>query len=124
MHRIASAAIVATTLMMSSVASAASIDEIQGVVLVNQGQGFKRLAGPVGVPPGVRVMANPGGSATIFYDNGCREPVEPGVIVTVKSEGACRVGPVDHFVLGAIGVGGVAALAIGRRGGNDRPASP
>jgi len=124
MRRIASAAIVASTLLMSSLASAASIDEIEGIVLVNQGQGFKRLAGPVGVPPGVRVMANPGGSATILYDNGCRERVEPGVIVTVKPEGVCQVGPADHYVLGAVAVGGAAALAIGLRGGNDKPASP
>jgi hypothetical protein len=122
----------ALAIVVSSAAGAATVDDIQGRILVDRGDGFKRISGPIGARPGTRVMANPGGSATIIYDNGCRELVEPGAVVTVKREGPCQVGGVSPYVAGAVVIGGGAALAIGLSNRSsrtsssqaDRPASP
>ena len=112
-----------------SAAFAASVVDIEGRVLVDSGSGFRRVAGSAAVSPGTRVMANPGGAATIVYDNGCREQVAPGAVVTVKSQGACVTGTSSaNYALGAVAVGGGVALAIGLSNksdkNNDKPASP
>jgi len=127
MIKFAGAVFAAATLTLGSAAWSASVVDIEGRVLANSGAGFKRLSGPVAVRPGTRVMANPGGSATIIYDNGCREQVMPGGVVTVRSEGPCSLAAAETgsvYALGAVAIGAGAAVAIGLSKSNDKPASP
>lgn len=82
---IALAAAVAT----QGVARAASVDGIDGNVMVNTGKGFKPVTAAVGLKPGDQVMAQPGGSALVTYDEACVVPVREGAVVTVKSKAPC-----------------------------------
>jgi hypothetical protein len=120
-------AAVAAVFMGVATVEAATLDEVQGRILVSRGGGFRPISGPVNLQPGMQVMANPNSSASIVYSNGCRDSVEPGTVVTVKPEGACTLGDdTSPYALGAIAVGGGAALAIGlsRRDRDNKPASP
>ncbi len=122
MRRIALSMAVATGFFCPA-AFAATVQDISGPVLANEGVGFKRVAGTRPVAPGTRLIANPGGSATIVYDNGCIERVEPGVVVTVKPAGACEAPSATPYILGAVVVGAGVALAIGGKD-DKKPASP
>ena len=72
---------------------------------------------------GDSVIASPGGSAKIVYDDGCTEEVKPGDIATVKPASPCNPGayvapshPARPYIIGAAVVGGVvtAAVLLGR----------
>jgi hypothetical protein len=64
----------------SQASSAATVNTVQGEVLVNSGNGFKPIAGTLGdLKPGSQVMVRPGGSATITYASNCSVRVPSGV---------------------------------------------
>ena len=88
LHRTFSFAI-AALLAASPVASATSIDGIDGQVLVNTGGGFARTTKASDVKPGDRIMARPGGSALISYGDGCTVPVREGSVYVVKQKSPC-----------------------------------
>ncbi len=87
------------------------------------------------VQPGSSVMAQPGGSGQIVYDDGCRVPVGEGQIVLVEPQSPC-VGEASADGSLPAGVGSyalvvlpVAAIIVGlvfvlRDDDKDRPASP
>ena len=105
----------------STSATAATLQGVQGVILASSGKGFQRASNGADLAAGTRVVAKHASSAVIIYDNGCREKVEPGRVVTVKADKECRESiQRTHFVMGAVAVGAGVALAVGR----SKPASP
>lgn len=104
----------------STAAAAATLQGVQGVVLASAGKGFQRAGNGANLPEGTRVVAKHASAAVIIYDNGCRERVEPGRVIIVRSENDCREAILKtQVVVGAVAVSG-AALAVGR----SKPASP
>lgn len=122
-----SAALAAGALLFTSHAQAATVEVIQAKVSVNAGKGFVRVTGSAAVRPGNSVMAGPGGSAEIVYDNGCRQRVEPGSVAVVQQNPQCEVEaiPDDHAALtGLLVVGGVVGGVIAiHKSGHDHAAS-
>jgi hypothetical protein len=94
---------------VASPALAASVQDLQGTVQVDRGNGFRTVTGSQIVADGNRVMVGNTGGATIVYDNGCRERVKPGQIVVVSTP-ACQAANVDGGA-NAGGLGGVGASA-------------
>jgi hypothetical protein len=64
---------------------AATVEALEGDVMINTGEGFKRLTGRVTVNPGDHVMVAPGSKATVTYANGS-VPVEPGLVYAVLEQ--------------------------------------
>jgi hypothetical protein len=134
----------------SGTARAATLDGIEGQVLVNRGGGYKRVRGPVVLKAGdTIVVANRGGRAVVSYDDGCNVPVEfsSAVVAAAAGPSACAAqasykapagvtgspgvpapGGMDGTTLavGAVVVGGAigAAVLLSRDQKRDRPASP
>ena len=76
------AAALVSIFSFSQASGAATVNTVQGEVLVNSGNGFKPLTGATGVgdlKPGSQVMVRPGGSATITYASNCSVRVPSGV---------------------------------------------
>lgn len=79
----------ATTAGVGLAQAEARIDNVYGLVSLNQGEGFTPVLGSIPVNPGDRVMADKGGSATVIYSETCKVPVKPGVVVVVMSRAPC-----------------------------------
>jgi hypothetical protein len=122
----------ATMCIGSAALQAATLEAVQGQVLVNRGGGYKFEVGPADLKPGDMVIANAGASAHINYADGCVVPVEAGSVTTVAQRSPCAAQAGNSPSLGgsastlgigvaAVGAGvGIAALL----GGGDKPASP
>lgn len=135
-------------------ASAATVSNQGGTILVTKGEGFVPIAGDVEVVPGAQVMVRPGGLATIAYGRGCVVRVGSGVWL-VQEETPCTEGiavidftgrmnqgappteppadppeepPPGINTTTALLIGGVVAggigLAVVLSQGDDKPASP
>ena len=74
---------------LSLPASAATLDAIQGQVLINHGEGFQRVAAATEAREGDLIIAKPGGSAKLIYPGGCVTEVKPGTVVTVNDGSKC-----------------------------------
>lgn len=74
-----------TGMAMSVTCSAATVQNVSGTVLLNQGDGFKPVSGSSQVKVGDRVMARAGSSAEIVYADGCVAKVQPGAVATIQS---------------------------------------
>jgi hypothetical protein len=114
---------------------AATLEAVQGQVLVNRGSGYQFEIGPTDLKPGDLVIANAGASAHITYGDGCVVPIEAGSVMTVAQRSPCAAqsGGTPSFGLtpttvgigvAAIGAGVGAAAVLGGGGGGDKPASP
>lgn len=111
---------------------AATVDQIAGSVQVNTGDGFKRITGPVTVAPGTSVMVEAGGRARILYSNNCFVSVQPGTVITVVPDDQCVPATngsslsMTQVGVGAAIIGGgvAAALLLGNKSDNNKPASP
>lgn len=80
-----------------SVASfAATVSPIEGQLSISSGQGYRSVTGPTPGAAGDVIIASPGGSGEIVYDDGCRIRVVPGGVVTVAAKSPCR----DRMALG------------------------
>jgi hypothetical protein len=106
---------------------AATVNSTGGQVLINRGDGYKQVAGSTQGNPGDTVVANPGGSGTIVYPDGCVVDVMPGTVVTIAAQSPCTAGTgtginATTFALGAVVVGGGVGAAILL--GQDKSASP
>lgn len=89
----------------------ATVQSVQGRVMMDRGAGFAALAAPTKAEPGNRVMAEAGGSAKITYSDGCTVNVAPGSVVSVGTTSPCKA----PYLLGQ-GVGqnwGAAPLILG-----------
>ncbi len=114
---------------------AASLQNVEGSVLVNRGNGFEVVGSGTQVKPGDQVLVRSNGSATIVFNEACVTKLDAGSSTTVPAEVPCAppVGGLagaaapaaTTMVIGAAVVAGGVALAVGL-GGNDsaKPASP
>lgn len=123
-------------MMVGAPAHAAAL---YGSLKANFGDGFGYVAVDNGrhAPPGVSVMAVPGGSGQIVYENDCTVPVEEGRVELVHSEPPCvaqaSAGGAPHKLadwaiftlptLVAVG-GGVGLYYLIHDSDDDKPASP
>lgn len=83
------AAGLATSLIVSS-AEAARLTEIEGMVLVNTGDGFWEVKDAASVSAGDRVLVRGKGSAKIDYGSGCVVRVRANQTVVVASGPTCK----------------------------------
>jgi hypothetical protein len=85
-------ALVAFLYGVSVAASAfgATVQVLQGQVLINQGQGYRMVQGSTEAGPGDTIVANPGGAAEIIYPNGCTIKVLPQSVVAVSVQSPCK----------------------------------
>lgn len=71
-------------------AQAATVMPEKGQVLLNQGDGYKLVTQPTEAAPGHLVIANPGSSARITFQDGCLISVQPGSVFTVTAQSPCQ----------------------------------
>jgi hypothetical protein len=130
-------------------AFAASLENIEGSVLVNKGGGFVGATQGYVVAAGDRVMTTPTGTTLVRYEDGCVAKVESGRVFTVPATSPCAangqqvvdqsvappadgaeaaapsVAAPDNTLLiagGVVAAGGVAAVILSR--GKSSSASP
>ena len=77
-------------LLLSSAASATTLQPMQGDVLVNRGAGFQPVVKPTTVGVGDSIMVSAKGSAQVVYNEQCSVDVRPGSVVTVALEPPCK----------------------------------
>jgi hypothetical protein len=76
-------------LLLGSSAFAATLQPMQGEVLINHGAGFQRVAQQTTAGVGDSVMVGKDGSAQIVYNAQCSVAVKPGNVVTIAAEPPC-----------------------------------
>jgi hypothetical protein len=76
-------------LLLSSAAFAATLQPLQGEVLINHGAGYQSVTQQTVAAVGDSVMVNKDGSAQIVYNEQCSVAVRPGNVVTVAAEPPC-----------------------------------
>jgi len=120
---------------LASAASAATLSDVSGSVLVDSGQGFKKVSAASDVPVGSRVMVTRGGQAMLAYADGCKKTLAANSITTVVKSGACAdsaqvaaqgggggLGLTPTTVIaGGVVVGGAAAIIVGASQNDDNP---
>jgi len=132
-------ALAAVLVLTERPARAATLQSIQGVALVDRGSGFGIVDGPTQLGPGDSVIVNPGGSAQVVYEDGCKVEVHPGIIVSARNTSPCSGGgeageaaqadgggfsSTTLLVAGAVvGVGAVTAVLL-TASDSEKPASP
>jgi hypothetical protein len=82
-----------------ALAQTITVQPLTGVLSLNQGQGFHRVAGPVEANVGDSFMVGPGGSAKLIYPDGCQVTIQPGSVVNVTALSPCASGaqrPMPH----------------------------
>jgi hypothetical protein len=79
-------------LSLAGPARAATVNAVQGQVLVNAGQGYRLVDGTVTLGPGATVVANPGAVANVVYPGGCTVTVQPGSVYRVAGQAPCGTG--------------------------------
>ena len=120
-------AAVAAAMSLAGPALAATVNATSGQVLLNRGEGYRLITGSTHGDPGNTVVANPGGSGQIVYDDGCVEDVLPGSAVTIAAESPCKSGLLGlngtTYAIGAVIVGGGigAAILLGKKDGSSSP---
>ena len=108
-----------SALAFSSSAFAATVNSIEGVLQVNAGSGFKKVARSAEVAPGGSVMVSPEGKAEILYSDGCRIPLGAGSVAVVAPVSPCAKGQAaddrrdDDYSAYYWAAGGVAAAGLG-----------
>ncbi len=83
---------------------AATLLDIEGSILVNQGEQFVTGANNLGLSSGDRVMALEASSALLRYEDGCDVKVDPETIVTLSEVSPCAGGLLAVEQLGAGGL--------------------
>jgi hypothetical protein len=74
------------------IAHAATVNALQGQVLVNSGQGYRLVDGSTQLEPGGTVVANPGAVAQVVYGSSCTITVQPGSVYLVAASAPCQAG--------------------------------
>ncbi|MCX5480759.1 hypothetical protein OSH08_17300 [Kaistia geumhonensis] len=73
-----------------SAASAATLSDVSGSVLVDSGKGFRKVSAASDVAVGSRVMVTRGGKAVLAYADGCKKTLAANSITTVVKSDACK----------------------------------
>jgi hypothetical protein len=94
--------VLAAALAIGGSVQAATVNAVQGQVLVNAGQGYRLVDGSTQVEAGGSVVANPGAVAHVLYPGGCQVTVEPGSVYLIAAQSPCQTGAKTH----AGGLGG------------------
>ena len=94
---------VALAMSMGATAQAATLDGIEGTVLVNRGSGYLAVDYATQLQTGDSVVAKPGGRGQIIYEEGCTVTVRPGSVVSVGSQSTCKT--TANFAETRMGVG-------------------
>ena len=80
-------------MLLGFTAQAATLDSIQGDVLVSrEGSGYRVARAPTLLKAGDSVLANPGGAARVLYDNGCVVRIQPGMVLNIAEGPVCMTG--------------------------------
>src|SRR5919108_4809062 len=88
----------ALVVSLSGTARAATLEDIQGEVLVNRGGGYKHVHGPVVLKAGdTIVVVKRGDSAVLSYDDGCKVPVDFGSTVLAVAGVPSPCGPTASY---------------------------
>ena len=127
--------LVAAASLVIQTASAATVVDVQGSVLVNHGPGFVPASSGTHIDGGDKVMARGRAGATIQYDDGCKVTVAPGSLVTVALVPPCKAAGTapadDAFGLssplilgGAVVLGAGVSLAVILNNSSDKSVSP
>ncbi len=98
---------------LASAASAATLSDVSGSVLVDSGKGFKKVSAASDVPVGSRVMVTRGGKAVLAYADGCQKTLAANSITTVVKSGACEQSSQVAAQAGGTGFGLGPAAVIG-----------
>ena len=113
-------------------ATAQAATHVEGPVKVDSGWGYAAVDSGTPVQPGNSVMATPGASGQIVYDDGCTVPVAEGQIVLVEPQSPC-VGEASAFGHVPVGVADYALFVLPAAAiivglvflfDDDKPASP
>lgn len=116
----------------ATMARAATLEAIQGEVLVNRGGGYRFVSGTVELKPGDMVIANGGGAAQLSYGDGCSVSIQAGSVATVAEQSPCPtqtntgtqgLSP-GTLAVGAAVVGGAVGAAVLLGNKSDKSASP
>ena len=103
-----------------------TVNVSQGQVLLNRGDGFKRVTGSAQAGPGAKVVANPGGGGQIVYPDECVVEIVAGTVYTIADKSPCQTTGLSingtTLAIGAAAAGG--GLALGLLLGQGKPASP
>lgn len=83
---------IVAALAFNGIAHAATVNALQGQVLVNAGQGFRLVNGSTQLEPGATVVANPGAVAQVVYSGGCTVTVQPGSVYHIAHRAPCQTG--------------------------------
>jgi hypothetical protein len=75
---------------VSSAASAATLQPMQGSVLINRGAGYQSVTQQIVASVGDAVMVGKDGSAQLVYNDQCSVNVKPGSVVTVAAVPPCH----------------------------------
>lgn len=86
------AAAIFGAILLPHAASAATVSNQMGEVLVNQGEGFVKVSGTAMVSAGTQVMVQQGGKAVIAYSSECSVTVGSGRVWTVQDKAPCGAG--------------------------------
>ena len=70
-------------------AVAATLEAIQGEVMVNRGNGYRFVSGTIELTLGDMVIVNGAGSAQLSYEDGCIVPIAAGSVATVGEQSPC-----------------------------------
>jgi hypothetical protein len=96
---------------------AATVNAVQGQVLISTGQGYRQVTGSTEVGAGAIVVANPGASAQIVFPDACAVTVQPGSVYTIAPQSPCATGSsgsntTTYLIGGAVVAGGGIAAAV------------
>jgi hypothetical protein len=77
-------------LLLGTACWAATVEPVGGHLAVSrQGQGFQTITEPGELNVGDRLMVSPNGSASVVYPDGCRQVVQPGLVMTIAPISPC-----------------------------------
>jgi len=90
MRRVGALALVILSVFLCPAVFAATVASVQGKVSISRGSGYEPVSGPTQVNVGDTVLASPGGSARVVYNDQCSVAVKPGRIVAIAPEPPCK----------------------------------
>ena len=91
-YAFAAAALLFVAPAFAQPAAVATLSEIKGRVLVNQGDEFKPATKGMQLRPGDRIMVQDDSSASLTYNDECRSQIEENKIYTVPDRSSCAGG--------------------------------
>ena len=80
------------TVLFGASGWAATVEPIEGSLMINKGNGYKSVKHQTTAKVGDAIMVSPGGSGKLVYADGCKVDVKPGVVTTVSKLSPCASG--------------------------------